>query len=369
MPDTKEDFIRERKIDVSNYENLLKALITFKKYIEENLHAKYFFGGKLKSEHNPAQTPDIIIELNDRLGLIGDAKRSLRKLFDKESKEAYIKNYIEDKIIKQLQKYDSSFDNFKLKEHDIILFVPQIDNEALGIIKFDYLDKNKPFNRKFAIITYSIELQANTKRILVKQDYGALSDNGLYDQLRRGINYYEGALTKELGKYKIYEENRGSTPIEYVMLILWDSIFNEIINSSQKESIIERYRQKENTFQVKLSKLMEYLKQMYTLPTYSNNDPSYNDKQQFKIEMVKEAMEIFCFINLAKIIDSSEKDILYEVTIKSLPEKDELSYFLGKIYEALKEKKSKPNSKGIEKLDKYFGRSIKKIDDNSLNHN
>jgi hypothetical protein len=352
----KEDFVRSRKKEFNNYENLLKALIAFKKYLEENLDAKYYFGGKLKKQNGSNQTPDIIIKLNEKEGIIGEAKRSLRGLFEKESKSNYIKSYIEEDIMKQLKKYDSEFENLNVEKHDIVLFTRQIDNDALGMIKFDYLDKKSesPFERNFAILVYSIELQANTSRVLIRFDYGKLSNEDLFDKLRRGINYYEGELAKDLGKYKIYEENESATPIEYIMVILWDSIFNEIIKSSDKDQIVLRYRKQEKKFEVKLSDLMNYLKRMYTLPTVPIDGVNSNHREQFKVSSVKDAMEIFCHIDLAKVISEEEEDIVYEVTLKVLPERDELTYFLNKIYEVIKSKKKELNSKGIEKLDKYF---------------
>ena len=40
--------------------------------------------------------------------------------------------------------------------------------------------------------------------------------------------------------------------------------------------------------------------------------------------------------------------------MKPLPEKDELNYFLKKIYEIKKDQPVELDSSGIEKLDKYF---------------
>ncbi|MEK6893942.1 MAG: hypothetical protein AABX10_00600 [Nanoarchaeota archaeon] len=351
----KEEFVRKRKAEFNNYESLLKALIVLKKYLEENLNARYYFGGKLKKTGGSDQTPDIIIELNDTQGIIGEAKKSLRGLIQGESKATYLKNYVEGDLIKQLRKYDSAFDNFKVKEHDLVLLAPQVDSEALGIIKFDFLENNNnQFSRNFAILVYSIELQANTKRILIRHDYGKLSNENLFDKLRRGISYYEGQITKELSKYKVYEENEDATPLEYIMVILWDSIFNEIINSSDKEQIAERYRKKENKFQVNLSKLMDHLKRMYTLPTISIDGVNNNHRQQFKINSVRNAMEIFCHIGLANVINKNNGDILYEITLKILPEKDELTYFLNKIYDLIDQKKYSHDQSSSEKLDKYF---------------
>lgn len=354
---SKEDFIRERIAECNNYQNLLRALLALKKHFESR-NSKYYFGGKLKKEGKPDQTPDIVIELEGQeLGLIGEAKKSLRGRDPNRPKEEYILEYIEGKIVKQLKKYDTSFDNFQVKKHNLFLLAPQANLDALGILKFDYLDKKKDlFERTFSIITYSIELRGNTKQIIVKMDYGSIDNERIFDDLRRGIGYFEGELSEEIGRYKIFEENENSTPLEYIMLILWDSIFNEILNSSSKENVLKQYKERENKFSVKLTQLMDYLNRMYTLPIFNGQDNSSqsNDRPQFKKKVVIDAMEVFCFMGLAKILDKNGSEITYEVILKSLPEREELSYFLKNIYELIKTKPSIPNTEGIEKLSKYF---------------
>lgn len=338
MSEEKEEFIKNGKAECNDYRNLLKAMLALKKFLEGEKGAKYFFGEKLKKKGKPAQTPDIIIKLR-KGGLIGEGKKSLRGLLDNESKQEYIKRYIEKGIIKQIKKYDNKFDNLNISNHDLFLMAPRSDSEALGIIQIDYLEEvESPFERKFSLIVYSVEPKANTDFIQVRLRYGDISNKEVLDSLRRGINYKTGDIADEMGKYKIYEENKNSTPIQYVMLILWDSIFNEILQSSNKESIIERYKKRENKFKVRLSKLMEYLRKMYTLPTYSSgkNFSSDNERNQFKKEVVRDAMDIFCKIDLARMVSKSGKNVVYEVTKKQLPEKKELEYFLGKIYDIRK---------------------------------
>src|SRR3989338_3828230 len=115
MSSDRDEFVRKRKADVNDYENLLKALIIFKKYLEEKLGARFYFGGKLKSGTNPDQTPDTIIELKDNFGLLGETKRSLVCPPLEGSKEEFIQRYIEGDLIKQIKKYDSDFDNLRVK--------------------------------------------------------------------------------------------------------------------------------------------------------------------------------------------------------------------------------------------------------------
>ncbi|OGY51228.1 MAG: hypothetical protein A3A02_01135 [Candidatus Buchananbacteria bacterium RIFCSPLOWO2_01_FULL_39_33] len=356
---TKEKYMADKRADINNYENLLKAVLALKKYFEEEKNAQFYFGGHLinsQKKENPnykGDTPDIIVETSSK-SLLGEAKKSLPDPSTFVSKEQYIKSVIENKIMAQLKKYDADFENLKIKDHDVFLLVPEHNNDALGILKFDYLDKDKHFQNKFFLLVYNIGLLANTKSIMVKLDYGECSDSLLLDKLKRAIRYNEGDLAKELAKFKIFEENENSTPVEYILTILWTSIIPEILKANDKEQILERYAKKENKFTVKLSSLMDYLNKLYTLPTYPKSDiMHHNDRNQFKTKPVKDAMKILIKVGLATELQKENSDVSWEIHHKPLPEKDEMNYFIGKSYETLNERKE-IDATGIEKLDKFM---------------
>ena len=151
---TKEKYMADKRADINNYENLLKAVLALKKYFEEEKNAQFYFGGHLinsQKKENPnykGDTPDIIVETSSK-SLLGEAKKSLPDPSTFVSKEQYIKSVIENKIMAQLKKYDADFENLKIKDHDVFLLVPEHNNDALGILKFDYLDKDKHFQNKF----------------------------------------------------------------------------------------------------------------------------------------------------------------------------------------------------------------------------
>jgi hypothetical protein len=322
-----EEEIRKIRSQIDDYKRLLKALIALYKYTEEQLKGKFFFGGNIKSKNSESPvTPDIIIKLPN-YAIIGEAKKSLPAPESFESKEQYIKKVIEGNLIHQLKKYDENFEMYEIKEHDIILLAPESSTEAIGILKFDYLDKQNPFKRKFSLLVYAVEPVGNTEEVRVVLSWGTLSLENFYDKLRRGIKYYTGQLTKEIGKFKIYEENETATPIVYVMEILWSQIFPEIIKKSEKDRILEWYKEQKNEFEVKLSKLLEYLEKMYSLPYISISETS---RIQFKKELVLKSMENFVKIGLAEIISNGD-DPTYKITWKPLPKKEIIDYFIKRM--------------------------------------
>ncbi len=351
-------YIEKRRAEINNYENLLRAILALKKHFEQDKKNKFYFGGKIvnkdkeKYQNYTGDTPDIIIQTNKR-ALLGEAKKSLPNPKESRSKKQYIKKILEENIIEQLKKYDQNFENLVPKEHDIFLLVPEHENEAIGMLKFDYLEKKKPFKNKFFLLVYNIGLLANTKSIMVKLDYGECSDKVLLDKLRRAIRYNEKDLANELGKFKIFEENEDATPVEYVMSLLWTSIFPELVKANDKEQILERYARQENKFTVKLTKMMSYLTDLYSLPTFKSGKDHSNDRTQFKTKLVKNAMNRLITLGLAREIPIQGPDVSYEIYHKPLHKKDELEYFIESGYEKGNERKEF-NVTGIKKLNSFF---------------
>jgi hypothetical protein len=344
MPDKSEDF-EDRKIEISNYFRTLKALICFKKLIEERLGGAFYFGGVLtyqSPDSRQAQTPDIVATLPDSVW-VGEVKKSLPKPRDIEMPDGSMKNLIEKDIMEHLKKYDEPFEELHVDSHDVILFAPERDNEALGFIKFDYLrtkeqNGQRVFDNNFAIIVYSIEPGANNniEYIRIRLDYGTLTNITAVDLLQRAYQRTVKELNEDLGKYKVFEEAH-ITPPEYVMSVLWTDVFPEIAQKSSIERINEWKRTREHIFEVSTEDLLSHLHGLYTLPSYNNEN-----RKQFNRKVVFEAMALFEKVtSYCKKTGKNEPLVrkvkrgavtCYRVWYRHLPRKDELDYFLRAIY-------------------------------------
>lgn len=346
MPNKSEN-LEARKIEISNYFRTLKALICFKKLIEERLDGSFYFGGVLTYQ-NPnsrhVQTPDIIATLSDSVW-VGEVKKSLLKPRDIEMPDGSMKNLVEKDIMEHLKKYDEPFEELHVNSHDIILFAPERDNEALGFIKFDYLrtrERNgqRVFDNNFAIIVYSIEPGANNniEYIRIRLDYGTLANVTAMDLLQRSYQRTIKELKDDLGKYKVFEEAH-ITPPEYIMSVLWTDVFPEIAQKSRIDRISEWKSTSQHIFEVSSQDLLTHLHTLYTLPSYNNDN-----RKQFDRKVVFEAMALFervtsyCKKTGKKepLVRKVERDgrTFYRIWYKRLPRKDELDYFLRTIYKA-----------------------------------
>jgi len=350
-----EQIINEKRIEISNYIKALKSLLCLRKLVTEKLTGNFYFGSKLtykEPKGRDPQTPDFIVKLTDSVW-VGEIKRALPDPNKFDSEDAYIKKVVEEKIISQLKKYDESFSELEPEEQNIILMAPSRDVEAVGVLKIKYLERKetnneKVFENNFALLLYYIEPGANNNEfIIIKLDYGSLTNGDARDILRIGYKKMVSEIKDDLAKFKVYEET-DKTPIEYVMVLLWTEIFPEIIGKSNVEKIIEWRDKKEHIFEVKLDHLVEYLHRMYTLPSLNEND-----RKQFSTKLVIDAMNRFSAVRFRSertgkfepAVTKREENgsIIFTVTYKSLPEKDELNYILKSIYS--KEKPHQENNK------------------------
>ena len=321
MSDEIDKIIRKRKSDIQNYQQLIEGCLALKKCLEEDFGYSYYFGGKItpKGVQNK-KTPDIIAL--GEIPIIGDAKKSLKA---PDGSANYIEQYIKGDLLNQMLEYDKEY--VEIANQDLILFVPKMFNQAIGSLKLDFLEKNDNlFKHNFVLLSFSKVTLANTNQILLQHEFGAFSKKEMTDYFRRTKEYYDGKLSDSIGKYKIIEECENA-PIEYVVLILWTCIFNEIIGSAEKDNIIKKYQMRENTFEITLDSLIDYLEKLYTVPVFN----SVSNRHQFSKDIIKKAMGKLKEIGLVDDVVDDSGIIKYNITYKKLPEKNELEYILAKL--------------------------------------
>lgn len=371
--------INERRIEISNYIKALKSVLCLRKLVSEKLRGDFYFGSKLTYKEpggRDPQTPDFIVKLTDSIW-VGEIKKALPDPTNFSSEENYIRTVIENDIIAQLKKYDESFK--EIDKHDLILLTPSRDVEAIGILKIKYLEKKASINERifennFALLLYYIEPGANNNEfIIIKLDHGTFANKGARDILRIGYKKMVSEIKDDLAKFKVYEET-DKTPIEYIMVLLWTEIFPEIIGKGDVEKIIEWRNKKEHIFEVKMDSLIEYLHRMYTLPSLNEND-----KKQFSTKLVIDAMNKFSAVKFRSertgkfepaVTDREENgSIIFKVTYKSLPEKEELNYILKSIYSKEKpnREETKPQAERGQSSIKEWLENDRKIEEGSKN--
>ena len=328
--------IKARKAEIDNYVSSLKGVLSMKSLIDRD-GGNFYFGGNLHyaEKDGNAQTPDIVVGISGDY-LIGEVKKSLRNPTTFENEEEYL-DYVEKDIIEQMRKYDNKFQEINRSSHDIFLLVPYRNTEAVGRIRYQYLEPREKgpvrvFRNNFALITFSIESGGNTQFIIVKLETGSFSNENLNNAMKMGWSKSLGEIKSDLGRYKIYQES-DKTPVEYVMVLLWTQIFPEIIKKNSIEKIVEWQDEEAHIFEVTHETLMSYLHKFYTCPAFGC-DP----KKQFNSKLVSKAMQLFSTIQvkpskkkpkgaLVEILPDG-KMIKYRVVYQRLRGGDELDYIL-----------------------------------------
>ncbi len=328
--------IAQRKAEVDNYVSSLRGVLSMKSLIDKK-NGDFYFGGSLHyaEKEGKAQTPDIVVGIGGEY-LIGEVKKSLRNPSTFEKSEEYLK-YVDEEIMEQIRKYDNKFKEIDKDSHDLFLLVPYRNNEAVGRIRYDYLEPHessleKVFRNNFGLITFSIESGANTQFIIVKLETGFVSNKELYDALKLGWNKSLGELKGDLGRYKIYQES-DKTPVEYVMILLWTEVFPEIINKNSIEKILEWQDDEGHIFEVTHETLLSYLHEFYTCPSFG-----CNPKKQFNSKLVGRAMHLFSTISVKNsktksmepIVEvlNDDKKTKYRVKYRRFRSGDELDHIL-----------------------------------------
>lgn len=332
-----EELIKKRRNIVHDYRCAVLASIILKHHItkEWNTSYEFYFGAYLENENYEA-TPDFFLE-GESIDLIGDLKRSLpnppkkEDIDDIDSLEEYlesdkVREFIEnklEKITEQLRKYDKEYPDCKTP-HDLFFLYNNRYKKSINIWK----DKMQAdLSNNFVGLKYHVENRAGNreKTMSVEQHIGEFSDQRLnrsFDVIGCDWHYSESPELIDEHKIATIDENHQS-PIEYVMLVLWQNIFDEINQSSDTEKILQRMRTFDEgdspEFEIDLDSIIKYLNKYYTLDFYDKRRHSQNERTQFARKLVEQAMNRFEKIELTDVerIESG-KNPRYKIKYKPL---------------------------------------------------
>lgn len=255
-------------------------------------------------------TPDLIVQLNRKYGIVAEAKKSLpqnqkfwKKKFD------------------QLEKYDDNLQGWKTESEyidtsDLVLIV----HYKISIKVSDYIDKrinnnSLAFNRNFSIIAFQ-RMQNRKLTIALAKSYGNLSNTNLDNRFREIVRVPHDKLVLYFNQIKFYDDK---PQIPYIMDILWNNIFNQY---PQIEDFMESKGKKIITIRVNINELTEKLRIQFS--DYDEDDR--RQKAIPKTKWIREAMEMFIKLNYAK----KEGNDDYVVKYKNLQQP--LEKFVREVY-------------------------------------
>lgn len=323
---------KRRRNIVSDYRKAVLASITLKKHIEDEWSLEYDFylgGAELQKENKDSNlTPDLFLEdiSGNEIDLVGDIKRSLPSNLPEREEETpvdewqtseEVRSYLEtrwSKITDQLKRYDSEFVNCT-NPHDIFfLFKNDYSREFNAwLSNLDYASQNGvDSNLNYSVrnnlvgLAYHEEFGSDVKTLRISKE-GSFSNgrlNSFFENSECEIKYNK---CPELigGEQIAVVDEAHQAPPEYIMLILWLNIFDEINRNVYNEDLLERVRKYEKNDKVvinaDLDSIINYLDKYYVVDVYDTREGAMGQSEQFNRNLVKRAMRKFEKIDLVEV--------------------------------------------------------------------
>lgn len=201
-----------------------------------------------------------------------------------------------DEDIDQLKSYDNDFVGWKtkIKDHEIVCITATTLTLPLWE-KIEQLAKSQPnkyqFRRKLFVVQYSRQDKALHDVMTLKKLYGGeMAHRKLSRQLDIGQDII---IQNEIRAINAIRFNDTKPPLIYLMEVLWDGVFPNLIPS---EVFASNPAGKTIDWEVKVDEILSYVRSRYTPP--SNPDV-------IKRDWIKEAMRQFAEISLADQIDDN----------------------------------------------------------------
>ncbi len=312
------DGVQRLKDESDNYEQTVIAIISFahllryddspKNYLPDSV---FFIGRKMDTSPNNRinpnsfATPDLILQISPKYGIVGEVKKSLPQ-----NKEFWKKYF------RQLQKYDDDLKgwktpNEKIQKMDLVFLTDYLlKSEVLEYIKLKIQTGEFKTNNNFCVVTF-MRLHESEEKFTFENISGKFSDMYANEILKIGtprampledvMNYNKNFTVK------FYDS---PPPLPYMMMVLWDNIFPSI---KTIEQYIDEKGKKRQKFEVNIDFLTNELREKF-----SHN--ANHDSRQKKIpekDWVKKAMDEFVRLGYAETkIDDKNSYIVKKRLIK-----------------------------------------------------
>lgn len=337
--------LRRHKKTINDYRASVFASVFLRHLIEEkwDLGHEFFFGGNIDDEKD--DSPDFVIKSEESRDILGDLKKSLarKELSGDNTLDELIEEYGEDYLLNDLcrdleedaEKYTQSYSHIS-DPHDFFFFyrglydnVPSIW-EALSDI---------PENHQIAGLSYDI-IHGRKKALSINLDFGEFSNDTLNQKIKFSDTEYPYEEIPEIvleNEIFVVEENH-STPLGYLIFILWTAVFEELEQKPQEDLILDRF-EKEQTGEItkmdfELGELINLLNEKYHVPFY-DSDPRGGTRHQFSDQRVEEAIDAMAKIDEIDV-EKEEGDrttITVEYGVLSKGDRDALETIVEKMKE------------------------------------
>lgn len=229
------------KQDVDTYTDAIYALLALVNHArwnhdEKKLRGDVTFGIGRRMTTSRANrtapdtdvTPDCIVQLGASAGLVAEAKPGVAR-----SRAIWEEN------LKQLGKYDDNLrgwwtDDELIPAHDIVALVPlprAVD--FVDLVEAQIRDGVIAFERAFAIVAFVKNTGAEKTWVILKTEFGKISDPVLRERLRRAVPIDWQLLLTGYRDPKFIDVE---PPLPYTLYVLWDYVFSRQAAGKQNEA-------------------------------------------------------------------------------------------------------------------------------------
>jgi hypothetical protein len=292
------DDVREK---VEEYETTIMALqaisqIIISKYpIEKNSKKINVSIGRMMSTSNtnrikPANsvTPDIIIQIGDAWGMVGEVKRSMPLNLDDRWKNT----------VKQIEKYDDTLQGWwtqtgNLSESNVALLIEVDRSVEFSRYLQSLIDAKEiqDFNNPTSIIEF-FKKQEVKQFLHIRKIWGKIIPSDLQDFLESGKSIsVEGLIDRQ----RFYDSE--PEVVEYTMVLLWQNVFNKLRMDSKFDE-----NQKAWLIEINSGELTEYLQKLY-----GNMATEHRERTFPRKKWIVKALNAFVELGLAT--STQDRDI------------------------------------------------------------
>lgn len=211
---------------IDDYEWACQTIITMGNIVAQNLNGTVFQARPLRTSAANQVSPDTDVkpdvEIEAPVAPTAARYRAVNEI--KANLPRDQEHWGED--IDQLRKYDDDLGGWSRafpSPHDILFTTNELRVQAVN----DYVRSNGVrFERNFAILHSTRMVQTDTF-ILVRKDFGEISDSILETKLSAGIAVNQIHLIREMSQMKFYDAR---PPVVYTMIIIWDHVLKDFTN-------------------------------------------------------------------------------------------------------------------------------------------
>lgn len=318
-----ERFVQSLKDEYDDYNQSVEGLYVFASVVRYDPKTdNYCVGSRMKipskfyvkdDPQKKAITPDGVMQRSENEAIIAEMKKHF--------------NDDEGEDFDQIKKYDKNMIDFwtedELPNHDLVLLTHYTSGpRALDAYKTWQLSKN--YARNFAIVVFNSTALGNFYYTLELKE-GVLSNKELTEELRKILRIPNRVFMEIKSKYKFYDSR---PPIIYTMQVIYDQLLPTLFDDSKTDLLAKGH------FEISIKEIRELLQELY-----NSSESNHQQNTIPKLEWIKEALDKFVDIELAKKIGD------HKYLIKISRSKEDTKDFLAKRIYKFENKKRVAKSK------------------------